>query len=113
MRATIWPAAADRPVVLTHSRHYGFSKQLGQQAVVVPPVSTGLFGIDDIAEDGAPALAATYEVVTGLFQAFGQPEALQVSREGALRMRYWRNGRADLERWAARVGVELSQKTVG
>lgn len=99
-------------MALTHSRQ-GFSEQLGRQVVVVPPVSTGVFSIDDLAEDGPPVLSATYELATGLFQAFGQPEALQMSREGALRLRYWRNGRADLENWAASASVELSQETTG
>jgi hypothetical protein len=72
-----------------------------------------VFGVDDVAEDGPPLVSATYKLATGLFQAFGHPEALQMTSDGAIRIRYWRDGRQELTAWASAAGVEQSQEVVG
>jgi hypothetical protein len=111
-RATVWPVSERLPARLTQHRPYGISEPLGVHTPTRPPVSVGVFNVDDLAEDGPPLIAATYTLATGLFQEFGHPEALQMTSAGAIRIRYWRGSRPELTNWASAAGVELSDQVI-
>jgi hypothetical protein len=113
-RATVWPVTKQLPARLMHSRHAGFADELGRQMPTSPPVSVGVFDIDDLAEDGPPLVSATYALATGVFQEFGHPEALQLTSGGAIRMKYWgQSSQQQVRNWASAAGVELSEEVIG
>jgi Putative DNA-binding domain len=112
-RATVWPVSEQLPARLMHSRFHGIREVLGRHTPTSPPVSVGVFNIDDLAEDGPPLVSATYTLATGLFQEFGYPEALQMTSGGAIRINYWRHGRPELMTWASGAGVEVSEEVIG
>jgi hypothetical protein len=112
-RASVWPVSDKLPARLTHHRFHGVSKALGVHMPTTPPVSVGVFNVDDLAEDGPPLVAATYSLASGVFQEFGHPEALQMTSPGALRIKYWRHSRHELMNWASAAGVELSEQVLG
>jgi hypothetical protein len=112
-RATVWPVSEQLPARLMHDRFHGFSEVLGRHAPTSPPVSVGVFDIDDLAEDGPPLVSVTYTLATGLFQEFGFPEALQMTSGGAIRINYWRHSRPELATWASGAGVAVSEETIG
>jgi hypothetical protein len=86
---------------------------LGEHILISPPVSEGVFDIDDLAEDGPPLVSATYALATGVFQEFAHPEALQMTSGGAIRINYWGRSRQELTIWASAAGVELSEEVIG
>ncbi len=112
-RATFWPVSEQLPARLMHDRFHGIREVLGRHTPTSPPVSVGVFNIDDLAEDGPPLVSATYTLATGLFQEFGYPEALQMTSGGAIRINYWRHGRPELMTWASGAGVEVSEEVIG
>jgi hypothetical protein len=112
-RATVWPVSQQLPARLTHHRFHGISETLGVHTPTRPPVSVGVFNVDDLAEDGPPLIAATYTLATGLFQEFGHPEALQMTNAGVIRIKYWGRSWQELTNWASAAGVELSEQVIG
>jgi hypothetical protein len=114
VQATIWPVSDEMPAQLVHHRHLGFQNALGHEPATSPPIATGVFDIDDLAENGPLLVSATYSLATGLFQHFSYPEALQVTSDGAVRIKYWATPDAPQVRaWAESSGVEVSDQTVG
>lgn len=78
-------------------------------------MSTGVFDIDDLAEDGPGLVAATSVLTNGLVQPFGVPEVLQMSRDGKIRIHYWnrRYGHdVAVKKWAESAGTELTEETL-
>ncbi|MFI0449785.1 hypothetical protein [Actinomadura sp. 6N118] len=113
VRATIQPASPDKPAALCHYRGWGEGDRLGDQVLAEPPESTGVFDVDELAEDGPGLIAAASELATGLVQPFGRPEIIQLSRAGQIRIRYWKHGHNDaLQRWAQAANVELTEATL-
>jgi len=113
VRATLFPVTEALPAELVHDRQYGMTGPLGRQHLTTAPVATGVYNVDDLAEDGPALLSATYFLATGLFQAFGQPEALQVTAAGALRTQYWGHRyAARVKQWAEAANVEISDEKV-
>jgi hypothetical protein len=111
VRTTLWPVTEDTPAILVQNRAHGGS--LGHQ-IIKPPVATGAFDLDDLAEDGAPLVAATSALTTGLIQHFGYPETLQTTSDGAIRIRYWEQGHSQrVQKWAEACSVQITQETVG
>ncbi|MEH0415949.1 hypothetical protein [Streptomyces sp. B21-083] len=85
---------------------------LGHQ-IIKPPVATGTFDLDDLAENGAPLVAATSALTTGLIQHFGYPETLQTTPDGTIRILYWNQVyRQRVEQWAEECSVRITQETV-
>ncbi|MER5996425.1 AlbA family DNA-binding domain-containing protein [Streptomyces viridosporus] len=110
VRATLWPVNEETPAILVQNRSFGGS--LGHQ-VIKPPVATGTFDLDDLAEDGAPLVAATSALTTGLIQHFGYPETLQTTSDGTIRIRYWHQGYSQsVQKWAEACNVQITQETV-
>jgi hypothetical protein len=111
-RATVWPVSEQLPARLVHHRFHGIEEALGQHVLTRPPVSEGVFDIDDLAENGPSLVSATYALATGVFQEFGHPEALQMTSGGAIRIKYWRSSRPELTNWASAAGVDLSDEAI-
>ncbi|CAM5658164.1 MULTISPECIES: hypothetical protein [Streptomyces] len=110
VRATLWPVTEETPAILVQNRSFGGS--LGHQ-IIKPPVATGAFDLDDLAEDGAPLVAATSALTTGLIQHFGYPETLQTTSDGTIRIRYWNQGYSQrVQNWAEARNVQVTQETV-
>lgn len=110
VRATLWPVTEETPAILVQNRSFGGS--LGHQ-IIKPPVATGTFDLDDLAEDGAPLVAATSALTTGLIQHFGYPETLQTTSDGTIRIRYWEQGYGQrVQKWAEACSVQITQETV-
>jgi hypothetical protein len=58
-------------------------------------------------------LIACRIILADFFQAFGVPEVEQISAEGRLRERYFRNDvQPELRSWAERVGASVVETTV-
>lgn len=113
LRATLYPIRNEVPASLVHHRGWGSGEQIGRQSLDYSPVAEGVFDIEDLAEDGAPLLAATHALASGLFQEFGHPEALQFTMDGAIRISYWASTwQAPLRQWAEAAGIEVTTDTV-
>lgn len=115
LRVTLYPVREEIPASLVHHRGWGGSsgEKIGRQSVDYSPVAEGVFDIDDLAEDGAPLLAATHALAGGLFQEFGHPEALQLTPDGTIRIRYWAStSQTALQQWAQAAGVEVTADTL-
>ncbi|MEU9048613.1 MULTISPECIES: hypothetical protein [unclassified Kitasatospora] len=112
VRASIWPVSEQIPAELHQSR--GFSGRLGAQTPTQPPEASGVFDIDDLAEEGPALVAAAASLGSSLIQHFGYPEALQATSGGAIRTRYWQAQRygAGLIQWASKAGVPTTDETV-
>jgi hypothetical protein len=115
VQVTVWPVSEEIPAQLVQRRGFGFTDPLGRgEPATSQPVARGAFDIDDLAEEGPPLVAATYSLVSELFQHFGYPEAPQATRDGAFRIKYWREPVAQQVRaWAEGCGVEVSDQVIG
>jgi hypothetical protein len=112
LRATIWPVGPDVPARLVQHRFHGAKDTLGRRDTTHPPVATSLADIDELAYDGPALVRATHSLTGTLVQAFGHPEPLQTTAEGALRRKYWGRSREILT-WAADSGVEIVDTLAG
>ncbi|MEV6644696.1 ATP-binding protein [Amycolatopsis sp. NPDC051371] len=114
LRATLVPVTPELPARLVHSRNFGSTQTLGGTiSLVTPPVATTLADLDDLASDGPQLLTTTFALVSGLKQQFGYPEALQVSADGHIRIKYWTTQiGAALQSWAEQNSVEVTEDTV-
>jgi hypothetical protein len=112
LRATIVPLDQDRPAQLSQISG-GFHDRLGRQSITTEPVATAVADLDELAGNDAALLAAAHALSTRLVQEFGHPEALQLTQDGKLHLRYWApRVRSSLQTWAAQMGVELASDTV-
>lgn len=114
-RAQLYPASAEVPLRLGHSRGLiNMGGSLGDQILASPMhPAEQLAPLDDLADDGPGLLATVARLVGELFQAFGYPEITQITRDGRLRRRYWLAQRwPALEAWAKTAGVEISEEQV-
>jgi hypothetical protein len=68
----------------------------------------------DVLYAGAVGLVeTTYRIASGLFQAFGAPEATLLTSNGGMRLQYWhRSAQDQITRWAEAVGVVLSHEVL-
>ncbi|MFE0699225.1 helix-turn-helix domain-containing protein [Streptomyces sp. NPDC058872] len=111
VRATIWPVTPELQARLMHS--WGFGGQLGDLQADRPPYASAVFDIDDLAEDGGPLIAATATLANGIAQHFGQPEALQATTDGIIRIKYWHSSMQPRVRAIAQdAGIEVTEETV-
>ncbi|MEY9212090.1 hypothetical protein NI17_007305 [Thermobifida halotolerans] len=112
VRATICPASTEAPANLIFERG-DFDDAARERTVRSTPVANAVADIDLLAEDGPELVAAAYRLASDLFQEFGLAEAIQLTREEALRRRYWsQRARPQLETWAEQAGIEWVDETV-
>jgi hypothetical protein len=64
--------------------------------------------LDALAIDGPDLIAAAYLPASDLFQAFGLPEVLQLTRDGQIRGQHWsKSWIPQVREWAMQAGVTL------
>ncbi len=67
--------------------------------------------LDALADDGPGLVSASSLLANDLFQQFGLPEAIQITRDGELRRPYWGSARhPQIEEWANRAGITLTDE---
>lgn len=105
VQATIWPVTGKAPAELISNLMF---RDLGDQRLTVPPTASGLFDIDDLAEVGAPLVAAAHRLGTRLAQAFGCADVLQMTSDGAICLPgAWGQEEKRIEQWANSAGIEI------
>ena len=89
-------------------------EQLGDVTVNMIPPAELVLSLDDLVVDGPHLVEGAHFLASELFQAFGWPEAAQLSRDGKVRRRYWHRGdsQARIEAWAQTAGVEVTDDTL-
>jgi hypothetical protein len=87
IRAQIHEPRDGRTIRLSGRRDKPFTETMGRPLAIPADVTQGAAPLDALAEDGPGLVAASCMLATGLFQEFGMPEALQVTRDGEIRRR--------------------------
>lgn len=86
---------------------------MGRPLAIPSDVAQGAAPLDALADDGPGLVAASSMLATGLFQEFGMPEALQVTRDGEIRRRYWGSHRhQEIQAWAAQGGIDITEQVL-
>ncbi|WP_328468911.1 ATP-binding protein [Actinoplanes sp. NBC_00393] len=106
MQATVWTRT---PTKLMLVSSVGWPNEpVGRGFIEGNVTSDSVADLDDLAVDGPGLVAATWRLANGLFQDFGTPETMLVTREGGIRLPYWyRDVQAPIRQWAAEFGVEI------
>lgn len=110
IRAGIQPGADGHPIRLSTGRR-AFGETLGRPLPNPVRFAEAAAPVDSLADDGPDLVAATYLLATDLFQQFGLSDALQVTRDGALRLKYWSSVRHQaLHEWAEGARVDVTDE---
>lgn len=112
IRAQIYGEDLSRSVVLSAgSREWG--DVMGRPLAVPAHTAQRAAPLDVLAADGPGLVAAAWLLASDLFQEFGLPEALQVTRNGELRRRYWGSYRhQEIQAWADQTGITVTDETL-
>lgn len=113
IRAQLHPVGRQQPLQLGHNRS-GFRESLGSRimADAMAP-SERVAPLDSLVSDGPDLVSAAYLLATDVFQEFGWAEAAQLTRDGGVRLLYWRRDwQPHLQRWAAAAGISTTQETL-
>lgn len=116
IRAQLYPVWGEQPLRLTYNRGFGrgFCDSLGDRIMTdagAPPERVA--PLDALATDGPDLVAAAYLLATDVFQEFGWAEAAQLTSDGRVRLRYWREEWQDrVAQWAATAGITTTQETL-
>jgi Schlafen, AlbA_2 len=87
----------------------GFGDHMGRPLRVPARTAEAAAQLDALADEGPDLLAASYLLASELFQDFGLPEAMQLTRDGEIRRRYWTKAwLPQIEAWAAAAGVTVT-----
>jgi hypothetical protein len=69
--------------------------------------------LDVLADDGPGLVSAAYLLATDIFQEFGMPEAMQLTRDGELYSHYWGDGLLpSLRAWAKEAGITITDAEI-
>ncbi len=105
-----------QPLELTYDRGpaRGFGDSLSDKIITeVEPALERAAPLDALATDGPDLVTAAYLLATDVFQEFGYAEAAQLTDDGRVRLRYWRQEWQPLvEQWATEAGVTTTQETL-
>jgi hypothetical protein len=89
----------------------GFGETMGRQLMLWPRASEAVSSLGALAAGGPDLVSAACLLTTDLFQQFGLPEALQITRDGRLRRQYWSRGRlGELETWAGQAEISITDQ---
>jgi hypothetical protein len=83
----------------------------GGRGLSSPVVSDHTAVIDGLARPRPQLLVTTRMLATDLFHAYGSPEVRQITSDGQLRTRYIHGVDAELQAWAGRHGIGLTDET--
>lgn len=116
IRGQLYPVSGQQPLVLTYDRGpaRGFGDSLGDRPLTeAGPPAERVAPLDALAADGPDLTAAAYLLATDLFQQFGWAEAVQLTRDGRIRLPYWRaEWEPQVTGWAAEAGIATTQQTL-
>jgi hypothetical protein len=116
IRARLYPVGDQQPLELAYDRGpaRGFGDSLGDKIITeVGSTLERAAPLDALATDGPDLLTAAYLLATDVFQEFGYAEAAQLTDDGRVRLRYWRQEWQPLmEQWATEAGVTTTQETL-
>ncbi len=100
-----------RAVLIGHTRHFGFADSRSGNAVSTAAIAETAAALDDLAEP-CPALVATAaRLLDEVGTSFGIPEMGQLSLDGEIRRRYWKDP-GTLLGWAERHGITATDGAI-
>jgi hypothetical protein len=113
VRAQLYPVSRQQPLELCQHRN-GFVNALGTQVMTdLGAVPERVAPLDALADGGPALVSAAYLLATDIFQGFGYAEAVQLTRDGKLRLPYWSaEWQPHLQQWAADAGISTTQDPV-
>ena len=113
VRAQLYPVGGHQPFVLSQSCN-GFIDSVGTQIMtgqVKPPERVA--PLDGLAAGGSDLVSAAYLLASDLFQDFGVAEAVQLTRDGGVRLPYWgQEWISHAEQWATLAGISTTRETL-
>jgi hypothetical protein len=109
VRATLLPATTAHSLQIGHRRFHGVPESrseiaIGQHHVTAEAVAP----LDSLASAGPELIAVAAALIDEIGQAFGIAEMGQLSRDGAIRGRYW-NRRQQVVAWAERHQIDVTE----
>jgi len=116
IRAQLYPVGGQQPLRLAYNRGpaRGFGDSLGDRIMTdagAPPERVA--PLDALAAGGPDLVTAAYLLATDVFQEFGWAEAVQLSSDGQIRVRYWSQEWQDpVVQWADTAGIATTQETL-
>jgi hypothetical protein len=112
VRVQVYPV--DQGIVYLGTGGRGISDRFSRSHLLASTQpAEAITSLDNLVTDGPELITATYALASDLFQAFGQSEAAQLTRDGRLRLPYWSNEwRQSVEVWAAAAGVAVTTETL-
>jgi hypothetical protein len=109
-RVQIYPVAPDQRAVLVNTRDMGFYNQLGDRALAAPQrPAEAVSDLDGLAQPGAALIEISALLANEIGQSFGVAELGQLSPAGQIRRRYWSIYQSQIEAWARRNDIEISE----
>jgi hypothetical protein len=96
-------------IALVHNRQYGWELLPRTRPLSRLPTSRHTISVDAAAASVQERLVAARLVLTDLVQGFGLAEVLQITPDGALRARYWRES---VEQWTTAAGIQTVTTTL-
>jgi hypothetical protein len=112
IRAQIHGEDLSRIVLLSAGRR-AYGDSVGRPLALPAHTAQGAAPLDVLADDGPGLVAAAWLLASDLFQEFGLPEALQVTRDGELRRQYWGSYRhQEIQAWADKAGILITDETI-
>lgn len=100
-----------RAVLIGHTRQFGFADSRGGAAVSGAAVAEGAGALDELSEPGPALVATAARLLDEVGTSFGIPEMGQLSLDGEIRRRYWRDSAA-LAAWAERHGISVTDAVI-
>ncbi len=112
VRVQIYPVAPDQQAVLVNTRDMGFYDRLGDRALAAPQrPAEAVSDLDGLAQPGAALIEVSALLASEIGQSFGVAELGQLSPAGQIRRRYWSIYQSQIEAWARRNDIAISEDT--
>jgi hypothetical protein len=100
-----------RAVLIGHARQFGFANSRSGNAVSKVAIGETAAALDDLAEPGPALVATAARLLDEVGTSFGIPEMGQLSLDGKIRRRYWKDSGA-LVAWAERHGITVTDAAI-
>lgn len=100
-----------RAVLIGHSRQFGFADSRSGNTVSTAAIAETAAALDDLADPGPALVSTAARLLDEVGTSFGIPEMGQLSLDGEIRRRYWKDPGALLE-WADRYGITATDDVI-
>jgi hypothetical protein len=100
-----------RAVLIGHTRQFGFADSRSGNTVSTAAVAETTAALDDLAEPGPALVSTAARLLDEVGTSFGIPEMGQLSLDGEIRRRYWKDSGALLG-WAERHGITVTDDAI-